>query len=151
MTAAIKLPEFDLEVSVGGRLSLEDLRGRRSVLYFYPKDDTGGCTIEAHEFTELHDKFLEHGVEVYGVSPDSMESHAKFVNKCEIGVPLISDPDKVLCTAFEVWKEKSLYGKTYMGVERSTFMLSPDLEVEHEWRQVAPLGHAREVLDSIPK
>src|SRR5438445_225594 len=111
MTAAIKLPDFDLEISDGKRLRNEDLRGRRTVLYFYPKDNTPGCTVEAHEFTKLHDAFKKKGVEVYGVSPDSMESHAKFTKKCEIGVPLISDPDRVLCQAFDVWKEKSMMGR----------------------------------------
>ena len=144
-----KLPKFDLETSDGGRISSDDLRGTRTVLYFYPKDDTSGCTIEAHEFTKLLKKFEKAGVDVLGVSPDSVGSHDKFVEKCNIGFPLISDPDKKLCEAFGVWKEKSMYGRTYMGVERSTFLIGPDGTIEQEWRKVKAAGHAAEVLGAV--
>ena len=143
------LPTFDLAVSGGGRLTSKDLEGKRCVLYFYPKDDTPGCTIEAGEFTALRPQFERKGVTVYGVSPDSASSHDRFVAKCDIGVDLISDPDKVLCNAFDVWKEKSMMGRTYMGVERSTFLISANGDVEREWIKVSAPGHAQEVLDSI--
>jgi len=146
---AKKLPKFKLETSEGGTISSDDLQGHRTVIYFYPKDDTSGCTIEAHEFTKLLKKFEKAGVDVFGVSPDSVASHDKFVDKCDIGFPLISDPDKKLCSAFDVWKEKSMYGRTYMGVERSTFVIGPDGTVEHEWRKVKATGHAAEVLAAV--
>ncbi len=149
MTAAISLPDFDLAITGGGRISAADLRGKRTLLYFYPKDDTPGCTIEAHDFSRLLDEFRAAGVEVYGVSPDSQASHDKFTAKCELTVPLIADTDKVLCGALSVWIEKSMYGKTYMGVERSTFLIGPDLQVAEEWRSVKAPGHAQAVLDQI--
>jgi peroxiredoxin Q/BCP len=143
------LPDFDLETGGGGRLSAEALRGRRSVLYFYPKDDTSGCTLEANEFTALVGEFAERGIAVYGVSPDPARSHDRFAAKCDIGFPLVSDPDKALCEAMGVWVEKSMYGRRYMGVERSTFVVGPDGRVEREWRKVKVPGHAAEVLASV--
>ena len=144
-----KLPKFDLETDNGERISSADLRGHRTVLYFYPKDDTSGCTLEAREFTSLLKKFQKASVDVIGVSPDSAKSHDKFVAKCDIGFPLISDPDKVLCSAFDVWKEKSMYGRKYMGVERSTFLIGPDGKIEREWRKVKVPNHAAEVLVAV--
>jgi peroxiredoxin Q/BCP len=143
------LPDFDLETGGGGRLSSDDLRGRRTVLYFYPKDDTSGCTLEAREFTALLGGFAERGVGVYGVSPDAPASHDRFVTKCDIGFPLVSDPEKALCQAMGVWVERSMYGRTYMGVERSTFVIGPDGRVEHAWRKVKVPGHAAAVLASV--
>jgi len=140
------LPDFDLETGGGGRLSAGALRGRRSVLYFYPKDDTSGCTLEAREFTALVGEFAERGVAVYGVSPDPVRSHDRFTAKCDIGFPLVSDPDTALCEAMGVWVEKSMYGRSYMGVERSTFVVGPDGRVEKAWRKVKVPGHAAEVL-----
>jgi len=143
------LPEFDLETGGGGRLGPDRLRGRRTVLYFYPKDDTSGCTLEAREFTTLLGEFAERGVAVVGVSPDTRLSHDRFAAKCSIGFPLISDPDKVLCQAMGVWVEKSMYGRIYMGVERSTFLIGADGRLEREWRKVRPGGHAAEVLAAV--
>ncbi|MGH7747864.1 MAG: peroxiredoxin [Candidatus Dormibacteria bacterium] len=143
------LPDFDLETGGGGRLSSAELRGRRSVLYFYPKDDTSGCTLEAREFTGLVGEFAERGVAVYGVSPDPPRSHDRFAAKCDIGFPLVSDPEKALCEAMGVWVQKSMYGRSYMGVERSTFLIGPDGRVEMEWRKVKVPGHAAEVLSSV--
>jgi thioredoxin-dependent peroxiredoxin len=142
------LPDFDLEVSGGQRLRRQDLLGHRTVLYFYPKDDTPGCTIEGHEFTALLDDFRARGVDVYGVSPDSAESHDRFAAKCELGIPLISDPDHVLIGALDLWVDKSMYGKTYQGVERSTFLVGDAAEVEQVWRAVKPAGHAAAVLEA---
>ena len=143
------LPAFDLATSGGGRMSSADLAGRRTVLYFYPKDDTTGCTLEAREFTRLLPEFAKRKVQVVGVSPDSERSHDRFVAKCSIGFPLISDPDKSLCDAFGVWVEKSMYGRKYMGVERSTFLLGADGRIEREWRKVKVNGHADEVLAAL--
>jgi peroxiredoxin Q/BCP len=143
------LPRFDLATSGGGRLSSKQLAGKRAVLYFYPKDDTSGCTLEAHEFTSLLPRFKRKGVAVYGVSPDSATSHDRFTTKCGIAYPLISDPDKQLCSAMGVWVEKSMYGRKYMGVERSTFLIGADGAVEKQWRKVKPAGHAAEVLASL--
>ena len=143
------LPDFELATGGGGRLTRGDLRGRRAVLYFYPKDDTTGCTLEGREFTKLLPEFERRGVAVYGVSPDSASSHDRFSSKCGLEVPLISDPDRVLIGAFDVWKQKSMYGRTYMGVERSTFVIGPEGGVEREWRKVKPEGHAAEVLASL--
>ena len=151
MTVAVgeALPEFDLATGGGGRLSRGDLQGRRTVLYFYPKDDTTGCTLEAREFTALLPQFQAKGVQVVGVSPDSEKSHDRFTAKCDIGFPLLSDPDKQLCSAMGVWVEKSMYGRTYMGVERSTFLVGPDGRVEREWRKVKAGGHAEQVLEAL--
>jgi peroxiredoxin Q/BCP len=144
-----QLPDFDLALSGGGRLRRSDLAGRRTVLYFYPKDDTPGCTMEGQEFTRLRADFEDAGVSVYGVSPDTAESHDRFAAKCELGVPLISDPDRVLIDGLQLWVTKSMYGRTYMGVERSTFLIGPDGDVVREWRAVKPQGHAGEVLAAL--
>jgi peroxiredoxin Q/BCP len=146
MAPTATLPDFDLELSGGGRLRASDLQGRRTVLYFYPKDDTSGCTLEGQQFTALLDDFRTAGVEVYGVSPDSATSHDRFIAKCDLGIPLIADPERILIDAFDVWKEKSLYGRTFLGVERSTFLIGADGSVEAEWRKVKVPGHAAEVL-----
>ncbi|MFN2583029.1 MAG: peroxiredoxin [Candidatus Dormibacteria bacterium] len=143
------LPKFELETSGGGTVSTEDLKGQRTLLYFYPKDDTPGCTIEGHEFTELYPKFQAAGVNVFGVSPDSPQSHDKFIDKCSLGVPLISDPERVLIDSLDLWVDKSYMGRTYKGVERSTFLIGPDGTVEREWRQVKAPGHAAEVLQAV--
>jgi thioredoxin-dependent peroxiredoxin len=143
------VPEFDLATGAGGRLRAQDLSGRRTVLYFYPKDDTAGCTMEAREFTALLPQFVKRGVQVIGVSPDSERSHDRFTAKCDIGFPLVSDPDKELCSAFGVWVSKSMYGRSYMGVERSTFLIAADGRVEREWRKVKASGHAAEVLAAL--
>ncbi len=148
MGATTALPEFDLELGGGGRLRRDDLLGRRTVLYFYPKDDTPGCTIEGREFTALLDDFRTAGIGVYGVSPDSPRSHERFAAKCDLGIPLISDPDHVLIDALGLWVEKSMYGRTYRGVERSTFLVGEDGSVERDWRAVKAGGHAAAVLEA---
>jgi thioredoxin-dependent peroxiredoxin len=142
------LPDFDLELGGGRRLRRDDLLGRRTLLYFYPKDDTPGCTVEGREFTALIGDFRAAGIDVYGVSPDSVRSHDRFVAKCDLGVPLISDPDRVLIDALGLWVEKSRYGRTYRGVERSTFLVGATGDVEKEWRKVTAGGHAAAVLEA---
>jgi len=149
MSVGARLPEFDLGTSAGGRMSTADLAGRRTVLYFYPKDDTPGCTLEGQEFSRLSDDFEKAGVAVFGVSPDSEKSHERFVSKCALHIPLVSDPDHVLIDALGLWVQKKFAGRTYMGVERSTFLIDSDGSVEREWRQVKPAGHAAEVLEAV--
>jgi len=142
------LPDFDLELGGGRRLRRDDLLGRRTLLYFYPKDDTPGCTVEGREFTALLGDFRAAGIDVYGVSPDSVRSHDRFAAKCDLGIPLISDPDRVLIDALGLWVEKSRYGRTYRGVERSTFLVGATGDVEKEWRKVTAGGHAAAVLEA---
>ena len=143
------LPRFDLATSGDGHLSSDDLIGRHTVLYFYPKDDTPGCTVEGNEFTALYSRFLEHQVSVFGVSPDSPRSHEKFIQKCSLGIPLVSDPDHVLIDALGLWVEKKYMGRTYKGVQRSTFLIGPDGTIVKEWRSVKAPGHAAEVLEAV--
>jgi peroxiredoxin Q/BCP len=142
------LPDFDLELGGGRRLRRDDLLGRRTLLYFYPKDDTPGCTVEGREFTALLGDFRAAGIDVYGVSPDSVRSHDRFVARCDLGVPLISDPERVLIDALGLWVEKSRYGRTYRGVQRSTFLVGATGDVEKEWRAVTAGGHAAAVLEA---
>ena len=149
MPAITRLPEFTLATNGGGTVSSSDLHGGRTVLYFYPKDDTPGCTVEGREFTELHPRFKEAGVEVYGVSPDSPKSHDRFIEKCSLDIPLISDPEHVLIEPLQLWVDKHFMGKSYKGVQRSTFLIGPDGTVQHEWREVKAPGHAAEVLQAV--
>jgi peroxiredoxin Q/BCP len=143
------LADFDLALSGGGRLRRSDLLGRRTVLYFYPKDSTPGCTVEAREFSLLRPELERCGVGVYGVSPDPPQSHDRFVAECDLGIPLVSDPDHRLIDSLHLWTSKTLYGRTYMGVERSTFLIGPDGRIEREWRAVRPQGHAALVLAAV--
>ena len=149
LTETPKIPDFDLAVTGGGRLSARDLEGLRTVLYFYPKDDTPGCTLEGKEFSGLLDEFAAKGVRVYGVSADSVESHHAFQTGCDLTVPLVSDEGHHLAEALGAWGEKSMYGKTYVGVLRTTFLVGPQGEIQREWRDVKPQGHAAEVLASL--
>lgn len=151
MTESTTLPRFDLATSGGGRLTNDELSGHRTVLYFYPKDDTPGCTVEGQEFTTLAAQFREHDVAVFGVSPDSERSHEKFITKCGLGIPLVSDPEHVLIGALQLWIEKTYMGRSYMGVQRSTFLIGPDGAVEREWRDVKAPGHAAEVLEAVAR
>ncbi|MDQ2960022.1 MAG: peroxiredoxin [Candidatus Dormibacteraeota bacterium] len=149
MSTRVTLPDFALDVSGGRSLRRDDLVGHRTVLYFYPKDDTPGCTLEGREFSVLREDFEALAVTVYGVSPDSSRSHDRFAAKCDLAIPLISDPDHVLIDALRLWVEKKLSGRTYNGVERSAFLVGTDGAVEHEWRSVKPAGHAADVLEAI--
>ena len=130
-----------------GRLS--DHTGRWLVLYFYPKDNTPGCTTEGIDFNALLPKFRKLGAEVLGVSRDSLKSHQNFCAKQGFGFELVSDPDETLCNAFEVIKEKQLYGRKYIGIERSTFLIDPESRVAQSWRGVKVPGHAQAVLDAL--
>ncbi len=142
-------PPLDLPTGDGGRVKLAALAGRPVVVYFYPKDDTSGCTREAQDFTALLPKFKAAGAEVIGISPDSAKSHAKFAAKYEIPFPLATDEDKAVCTAWGVWVEKSMYGRKYMGVERTTVLVGRDGRVARVWRKVKVPGHAAEVLEAV--
>ena len=122
--------------------------GRAIVLFFYPKDDTSGCTREAQDFTILGDDFADAGAEVVGLSRDSEASHAKFTSKYDLGMSLHSDGDGAVSDAFGVWVEKSMYGRKYMGMERATFLIAPDGQVARAWRKVKVPGHAAEVLEA---
>jgi peroxiredoxin Q/BCP len=149
MTVGARLPDFDLETTAGSRVSNNDLRGGRTVLYFYPKDDTPGCTLEGQEFTNLASAFADAGVAVYGISPDTLKKHQRFIDKCGLGIPLISDPDRLLIESQGLWVEKKFMGRSYMGVARTTLLIGPDGAIEREWRDVKPSGHAAEVLESV--
>jgi len=139
-------PPFALPADDGSTLSLADLAGQRVVLYFYPKDDTGGCTTEACEFRDLAADFDATGSRVIGVSPDPVRSHVRFRDKHGLPFTLLSDPDHAVAEAYGVWVQKSMYGRTYMGVERSTFVIGPDGTIEQALRKVKPKGHAASVL-----
>ena len=142
-----KFPDFSLEDQDGKAISLSDLKGSRCIIYFYPKDDTSGCTVEACEFHEEVPKVA--GERVIGVSPDSVKSHRKFADKYGLAFTLLVDVDKKLCEAVGVWVEKSMYGRKYMGVERTTFVIDGDGVVTHVFAKVKPRGHALEVLKAL--
>lgn len=138
-------PAFELPTD-DGSVSLADLKGRKVVLYFYPKDDTSGCTKEAIEFTSLAADFAAADTVVIGASKDSVASHAKFRSKYDLGVKLGSDPEGAVIERYESWVEKSLYGRKYMGIDRSTFLIDRDGKLARIWRKVKVPGHAAEVL-----
>jgi peroxiredoxin Q/BCP len=141
-----KAADFALPMDSGETLKLSKLKGKAVVLYFYPKDDTSGCTTEAKDFTKLAPDFSKAGVAVIGISPDSVESHRKFRKKHDLAVALAADTDKTVATAYGVWVEKSMYGRKYMGVERSTFLIDKTGRIARSWRKVKVPGHAAEVL-----
>ncbi len=128
---------------------LKDLRGSWIVLYFYPRDNTPGCTIEAKEFTEVMNEIANMDAEVIGVSPDSVESHCSFIEKHELKIRLLSDLDKVALQAYGAWREKKLYGREFMGVVRSTFLIDPEGKIAKVWPNVKAKGHAEKVLESL--
>ncbi|GLI93184.1 hypothetical protein LMG27198_21760 [Methylocystis echinoides] len=139
-------PAFSLPGAGGETVSLAALKGKKVALYFYPKDDTSGCTKEAIEFNALSDKFAKAKTVVVGMSPDSAKSHDKFRLKYELGLPLAADETKEVLSAYGVWVEKSMYGRKYMGVERSTFLIDEKGRIAKIWRKVKVPGHAEEVL-----
>jgi thioredoxin-dependent peroxiredoxin len=143
-----KIKDFSLPSSGGGTWSLQDAKGRKLVIYFYPKDMTSGCTRESQDFRDLHAAFSKAGVEVVGVSRDSVKSHDKFTEKENLPFPLLCDEDEKLCKLFDVIHEKSLYGRKYLGIERSTFLLDGSGILRREWRKVKVPGHAEEVLEA---
>ena len=146
-----KVPAFALPATGGTRWRLADAAGSRLVVYFYPKDATTGCTQEGEAFRDLYPKFRKAGVEIVGVSPDSVASHDKFKAKYGFPFALLSDEDQAVCRLFDVWKEKSMYGRKYMGVERSTFLIDGGGVLRREWRKVKVSGHAEDVLAAAAK
>jgi len=132
-------------------LSLDDLKGKRTVLFFYPKDDTPGCTKEAIEFSQAKPEFDALGVQVFGISKDSVESHNAFTKKHNLSIPLLSDENKASLEAFNVWREKKNYGKTYMGVVRTTIILDENGNIEKRWDNVSVDGHVQAVLNYLKK
>ena len=143
-----KVPDFTAEAT-GGPFTLSEYRGSPVVLYFYPKDNTPGCTTEGANFRDLHDRFAKAGAVVAGISRDSIRSHQNFAEKLGFPFALISDADEKLCQAFGVIKMKNMYGKQVRGIERSTFLIGADGRLVREWRGVKVPGHAHEVLDAV--
>ena len=143
------VPAFSLPASDGRTISAAGLRGQRSVLYFYPKDDTPGCTKEACSFRDNLPAFGGMGVPVFGVSADSEAAHRKFVAKYGLNFPLLADPDRKLIEPIGAWVEKSMYGRSYMGIARCTFIVGADGRIERVWEKVSPEGHAAEVLAAL--
>lgn len=146
LAAGDKAPAFSLPGDGGSTATLKGFSGKKLVLYFYPKDDTSGCTKEAMEFNALRAEFAAADTEILGVSPDSTASHDKFRKKYELGFALASDEDKTMLQAYGVWAEKSMYGRKYMGVERTTFLIDAAGTIAQVWSKVKVPGHAAEVL-----
>ncbi|MBJ6373352.1 peroxiredoxin [Sedimentitalea arenosa] len=142
-------PDFTLPRDGGDMVSLSDLRGQAVVLFFYPRDDTPGCTKESIGFSEKLAAFTEAGATVLGLSKDSVASHEKFVAKRELSTPMLSDENGTTCEDYGVWKEKKMYGKSFMGIERSTFLIDRDGKIAAIWRKVKVPGHVDEVLKAV--
>ncbi|WP_380052747.1 peroxiredoxin [Falsihalocynthiibacter sp. SS001] len=132
-----------------GEISLSDLNGKPAVLFFYPRDNTPGCTTESIDFTSLLPEFEALGAAVFGVSTDSLKKHENFIGKHALGMPLICDEDAEMCRAYDVWREKKMYGKLFPGIERSTFLISAEGKIINAWRKVKVPNHAQEVLDTL--
>jgi thioredoxin-dependent peroxiredoxin len=143
-------PDFELQSDSGETVKLSELRGRPVVLYFYPKDDTPGCTTEACEFRDAYDVFRDRGAEVLGVSPDDVTSHEKFKTKYELPFTLLADPDHAVAEKYGVWGERKFAGKSYLGINRSTFIIDGEGNVARALMGIKPAGHAAQVLDSLP-
>jgi thioredoxin-dependent peroxiredoxin len=142
-------PDFTLPADDGSEVSLVGLRGRKVVLYFYPRDDTSGCTAQACSFRDEMPRIEEEGAVVLGVSPDSVASHGRFRKKYDLNFPLLADTDHEVAEAYGVWTEKSMYGRKYMGIERSTFIIDEEGRVMAAWRKVKPADHAQSVLAAL--
>jgi len=151
LTIGDTAPDFTLPRNGEGTVTLSKLQGKAVILYFYPKDDTSGCTAEAIDFSALGGEFEAANAVVIGISPDSVKSHDKFAAKHALSVMLASDEEKKVVEAYGVWKEKSMYGKKYMGVERTTFLVAPDGKIAEVWNKVKVAGHAQAVLEAVKK
>lgn len=143
-------PDFSAAGAGGQTHTLGDYSGKWLVLYFYPKDDTPGCTTEAKDFTALAEQFSARGASILGVSKDTVAKHDKFIAKHDLKVDLISDETGEICEAYGVWVEKNMYGKTYMGIQRATFLIDPNGKIAKIWPKVRVKGHAEAVLEEIP-
>ena len=144
-----KAPEFSAETDGGEKIRLKDLRGKKVVLYFYPKDNTPGCTREASDFRDTYGKIQKKGTVIIGVSPDSVKSHGNFKTKFELPFPLVSDPEHQIAEAYGVWVEKSMYGRKYMGIERATFVIDEKGSIAEIYRKVKVPGHIDDVLAKV--
>ena len=149
--AGMKVPDFSLPATGGGTWRLKDAAGRKLVIYFYPRDLTSGCTRESQDFRDLTAAFRKASTDVIGISRDSVASHEKFASKESLPFPLLADTEERVCKLFDVIKEKSLYGRKYLGVERSTFLLDGAGRLQREWRKVRVPGHAEEVLEATQR
>ena len=148
LTPGSKVPDFKLPATGGNSVRLRDLRGKNLVLYFYPRDNTSGCTLEGQQFAALAPRFAKAGTSVFGVSRDGLASHEKFRNKMGFPFALLSDEDESVCKLFDVIREKNMYGRTVLGVERSTFLIDAKGVLRREWRRVKVAGHAQQVLEA---
>ena len=144
-----KCPDFSGDCTSNKTLSSDDFKGKNLVIYFYPKDSTPGCTTEGQDFRDNYKEFQKYNTEILGVSRDSVKSHENFKQKQSFPFELLSDPDEKMCKSFDVMKLKSMYGKEYVGVDRSTFLISSDGKVAREWRSVKVKGHVLEVLEAV--
>ncbi len=144
-----KCPDFSGDCTSNKTLSFDDFKGKNLVIYFYPKDSTPGCTTEGQDFRDNYKEFQKYNTEILGVSRDSVKSHENFKQKQSFPFELLSDPDEKMCKSFDVMKLKSMYGKEYIGVDRSTFLISSDGKVAREWRSVKVKGHVAEVLEAV--
>lgn len=142
-------PKFELNDADGKQVKSSDFKGKKHVIYFYPRDFTPGCTVEADEFSKEYKKFQKHGIEIIGISKDDVESHKKFVDKMNIPYVLLSDPEAEVCKKFGVWGKKQFMGKEYMGVQRSTFLVDEKGKIFKVFPAVKPKGHADEVLQAL--
>jgi len=147
--AGKKAPAFNLPTNTGKKLSLSSLKGKWVVLYFYPKDDTPGCTIEAKEFRDAATDYELRNAVILGISPDDVASHCKFIDKHALNFLLLADTEHAIAEKYGVWVEKNMYGKKYMGVQRATFLIDPQGKLAQVWPKVKPEGHAAEVLAAI--
>ena len=144
-----KCPDFINQATGGSQLSSKDFIGKNLVIFFYPKDNTPGCTLEGQDFRDNYKKFKNLNTDIVGVSRDSVKSHENFKEKQSFPFQLISDPDENMCKAFDVMREKSMYGKKYIGVDRSTFLVNSEGHIVKEWRSVKVKGHVQEVLEAV--
>ncbi len=144
-----KVPDFSIPSTSGEDFQLQDFKGKKIVLYFYPKDSTPGCTVEGNEFSKLIKEFRKNKTEVFGISRDSLKSHDNFKCKQDFQFDLLSDEDETACKIFDVIHEKNMYGKMVLGIVRSTFLIGADGTLLQEWRKVKAEGHAQEVLDAV--
>jgi peroxiredoxin Q/BCP len=149
LKAGDKAPDFELTNGDGDTVRLHDLKGKSVVLYFYPRDDTPGCTVEACAFRDLSPEFDKRGAIVYGVSADSVKSHTKFTQKYGLNFPLLSDPDHAVAEAYDSWGTKKFMGREYQGIKRNSFLIGKDGKIARVWEGVKPAGHAEEVLQAI--
>ena len=149
MEVGSKVKNFKAEMTGRTDFNLADYKGKRIVIYFYPRDNTPGCTSEGEDFRDHYKKFKKMKTEIFGVSKDSLKSHEGFKDKFKFPFELISDPDEKVCKIFDVIKEKSMYGKKYMGIERSTFLIDSKGKLIKEWRKVKVKGHVEEVLSAL--